>query len=51
MFIQEFLSNLSVNFLNPEERTTNALSTIYQMLHVFFPLNYNLKKKKKNSLK
>lgn len=39
--------------LNPEEGTTNALSTIYQMLHVFFPLNYNLKKKNKktNSLK
>lgn len=33
--------------LNPEEGTTNALSTIYQMLHVFFPLNYNLKKKTK----
>ena len=33
--------------LNPEEGTTNALSTIYQMLHVFFPLNYNLKKQTK----
>lgn len=35
--------------LNPEEGTTNALSTIYQMLHVFFPLNYNLKKTKKQT--